>query len=131
MTKNSAERISALRYDNQPVHEHKALMGVTNNYRASGGGRFPGLDSSNIVVSAPDANRDVLSAFIRAAGQITRARFGSDRNWHFAKVKTAGPVIFTSAAGKLDFAKAAGLDNVALWKDNGDGTAVYSVDLSR
>ncbi len=131
VTKAHGERIRDLRYDNQPVRDDQAFIAVTNNYRASGGGRFPGLDGSNIVISAPDSNRDVLIAFIRAAGEITRARFGNDRNWHFAKVKTAGPVIFTSAAGKLDFAKAAGLDNVALWKDNGDGTAVYSVDLSR
>jgi 2',3'-cyclic-nucleotide 2'-phosphodiesterase / 3'-nucleotidase len=131
VTQAHGERIADLRYDGQPVRDDQAFIAVTNNYRASGGGRFPGLDGSNIVVSSPDSNRDVLIAFIRAAGEITRARFGNDRNWHFAKVKTAGPVVFTSAAGKLDFAKAAGLDNVALWKDNGDGTAVYSIDLSR
>lgn len=131
VTQARGDRIRDLRYHDQPARDEQAFIVVTNNYRASGGGRFPGLDGSNIVISAPDSNRDVLIAFIRAAGQITRARFGNDRNWHFAKVKTEGPVIFTSASGKLDFAKAAGLDNVTLWKDNGDGTAVYSIDLSR
>jgi 2',3'-cyclic-nucleotide 2'-phosphodiesterase/3'-nucleotidase len=131
VTQPHGKRIGNLRYDGKPVRDDQAFIAVTNNYRASGGGRFPGLDGSNIVISAPDSNRDVLIAFIRAAGEITRARFGNDRNWRFARVKTAGPVVFTSAAGKLDFAKEAGLDNVALWKDNGDGTAVYSIDLSR
>ena len=83
------------------------------------------------MLSAPDANRDVLIDYVRSAREITRALFVGARNWHFAKVKTAGPVIFTSAAGKLDIARGDGIDDVALVKDNGDGTAVYAVDLSR
>ncbi len=104
---------------------------MTNNYRASGGGHFPGLDGRNIVFSAPDANRDVLIDYIRDTREITRARFGNEHNWHFVRVKTAGPVIFKSAAGKLDLARAAGLENVSVWKDDGDGSEIYSLDLSR
>ena len=62
---------------------------------------------------------------------LTRAHFDANRTWRFAKVTTAGPVTIKSAAGKIEVARAAGLDNVALWKDNGDGTALYTVDLSR
>ncbi|HEY7873462.1 MAG TPA: bifunctional 2',3'-cyclic-nucleotide 2'-phosphodiesterase/3'-nucleotidase [Rudaea sp.] len=131
VTKPVGERIENLRYRGQPVKSDAPFIVVTNNYRASGGGGFPGLDGSNIVLSAPDANRDVLIDYARNAREITRAMFGNAHNWHFAKVKTAGPVIFTSAAGKLDIARADGIDNVALVKDNGDGTAVYAVDLSR
>jgi 2',3'-cyclic-nucleotide 2'-phosphodiesterase/3'-nucleotidase len=131
VTQANGSRIHDLRYANQPVRPDQRFVVVTNNYRANGGGRFPGLDGSSVIFSAPDSNRDVLIAFIRATGEVTRAKFGSDRNWRFARVKTAGPVVFTSAAGKLDLARAAGLDNVTLWKDNGDGTAVYSIDLSR
>lgn len=131
VTQAQGQRINDLRFDGAPVHDAQPFIVVTNNYRASGGGHFPGLDGNNIILSAPDANRDVLIAYIRRAGELTRARYDSMRNWHFAKVKTAGPVIFTSAAGKLDLARAAGLHNVTLWKDNGDGTAVYAVDLSR
>ncbi|MHB8447211.1 MAG: bifunctional 2',3'-cyclic-nucleotide 2'-phosphodiesterase/3'-nucleotidase [Rudaea sp.] len=131
VTKPAGERIEDLRYRGKPVEPGQAFIVVTNNYRASGGGGFPGLDGSNIVLSAPDANRDVLIDYVRAARVITRAQYGNDRNWRFAKVKTAGPVVFTSAAGKLDIARGGGIDNVALIKDNGDGTAVYALDLSR
>jgi 2',3'-cyclic-nucleotide 2'-phosphodiesterase / 3'-nucleotidase len=131
VTRTEGSRISELRFNGRPVADDQAFIVVTNNYRASGGGHFPGLDGKSIVVSAPDSNRDVLIAFVRAAGDITRARLGNDHNWHFARVKTAGPVVFTSAAGKLELARADGLENVALWKDNGDGRAVYAVDLSR
>lgn len=131
VTKAAGERIGDLRYKGEPVKPDQPFIVVTNNYRASGGGGFPGLNGSNIVLSAPDANRDVLIDYVRSAREITRALFVGARNWHFAKVKTAGPVIFTSAAGKLDIARADGIDNVARVKDNGDGTAVYAVDLSQ
>ena len=38
-------------------------MVVTNNYRA-GGGKFSGLDGSNIIVEALDENRTALVNYI-------------------------------------------------------------------
>jgi 2',3'-cyclic-nucleotide 2'-phosphodiesterase/3'-nucleotidase len=131
VTKPTGQRITDLRLHGKPVRADQEFIVVTNNYRASGGGRFPGLDGNNIVLSAPDANREILIDFIREQRDITRKKFGDQGNWRFTKVKTAGPVAFTSAAGKLDLAHAAGLTSVAQVKDNGDGTAVYSIDLSR
>jgi len=103
---------------------------VTNNYRASGGGHFPGLDGSSVIVSAPDTNRDVLIEWVRATRHLLRDTHGSDRSWRFAPVRTAGPVVFTSASGKLASARAAGLANVRELRDNGDGTTIYAIDLS-
>ena len=131
VTREQGQRIVDLKYRGKPVRDDAEFIVVTNNYRASGGGSFPGLDGNNIVFSAPDTNRDALIGFVRTQREITRKKFGDQRSWRFAKVKTAGPVVFTSAAGKLEVAHAAGLKNVALVKDNGDGTAVYSIDLSR
>ncbi|MFI4970314.1 MAG: bifunctional 2',3'-cyclic-nucleotide 2'-phosphodiesterase/3'-nucleotidase [Lysobacterales bacterium] len=130
VTKPEGERIRDLARDGKPVDSAQPFIVVTNNYRASGGGKFPGLDGSNIVLSAPDANRDVLIDWVRAHRHLTRAQDGADRNWRFVPVKTAGPITFTSAAGKLGIAKADGLGNVRLLGDNGDGTATYAVDLS-
>jgi 2',3'-cyclic-nucleotide 2'-phosphodiesterase/3'-nucleotidase len=129
VTQEQGQRIRDLAYRGKPVDAAQAFIVVTNNYRASGGGHFPGLDGSNIVLSAPDANRDVLIAWVRARKHLTRAQDGADRNWHFAPVKTAGPIVLTSAAGKLDAAKANGLDFVRPLHDNGDGSATYSVEL--
>ncbi len=131
VTREQGQRIVDLKYRGKPVRAGQEFIVVTNNYRASGGGSFPGLDGGNIIFSAPDTNRDALIGFVRAQREITRGKFGDQRSWRFATVKTAGPVVFTSAAGKLDVAHAAGLKNVALVKDNDDGTALYSVDLSR
>lgn len=130
VTQPVGARIGDLRYAGHALRDDEPFIVVANNYRASGGSAFPGLDGSNIVISAPDTNRDVLIDFIRASRDIPRTRFGSERSWRFAKANTAGPVVFKSAAGKLDLARAAGIDNVALWKDAGDGMALYTVDLS-
>jgi 2',3'-cyclic-nucleotide 2'-phosphodiesterase/3'-nucleotidase len=51
-------------------------------------------------------------------------------SWNFAPLKTHGPIVFTAAANKLDVAKAAGLMTIRVLKDNGDGTAVYGIELS-
>jgi 2',3'-cyclic-nucleotide 2'-phosphodiesterase/3'-nucleotidase len=81
------------------------------------------------VISAPDANRDVLIEWVREHKHLTLEADGSDRNWRFAPVRTKGPVSFISAAGRIDLAKAAGLD-VHWIKDNGDGFATYEIDFA-
>jgi len=130
VTRPQGERIRELAFHGKAIDPAQAFIVVTNNYRASGGGHFPGLDGSNIVLSAPDANRDVLIAWVRERKHVTRARDGSDRNWHFVPVRTAGPVVITSASGKLAVAQAAGIEGVSLIKDNGDGSSAYTIDLS-
>ena len=126
VTRPFGARIGALRYQGKPVDDQQPFIVVTNNYRANGGGGFPGLDGKNIVLSAPDTNRDVLISYIKVQGEIARNKFGVDRNWRFAPAKAAGQIVFTSAAGK----DAGVLGNIALVRDNGDGTALYAVDLS-
>ncbi|CAN7373995.1 bifunctional 2',3'-cyclic-nucleotide 2'-phosphodiesterase/3'-nucleotidase [Pseudoduganella sp. LjRoot289] len=134
VTQPQGRRIQGLSYLGRPVQDGQEFLVATNNYRASGGGGFPGLGSRNIVLAAPDANRDVLIAHIRAAQALRRASDGAARSWRFAAVKTQGPVVFHSAPGKLDLARAAGLDNVTqLQADDGagKGLALYGIDLSR
>jgi 2',3'-cyclic-nucleotide 2'-phosphodiesterase/3'-nucleotidase len=130
VTKAPGQRIDDLKLNGKPFASDQPVIVVTNNYRASGGGKFPNLDGNNIVLSAPDANRDALISYVRSKKNITREQFANARNWKFAKTTTAGPLTFTSAAGKLDLAKSENLP-VSLVKDNGDGTATYAVDLSK
>jgi len=130
VTKPRGERIVELTWQGKPVDPAAPFIMVTNNYRASGGGHFPGLDGSSVIVSAPDTNRDVLIEWVRATRHLLRDTHGSDRSWRFAPVRTAGPVVFTSASGKLASARAAGLANVRELRDNGDGTTIYAIDLS-
>ena len=129
VTKPVGQRISGLTYQGKPVAASQQFIVATNNYRASGGGGFPGLDGSKTVLASPDTNRDVLIEYIKTARTLQHA---NERSWHFVKVKTAGPVVLHGSPGKLAVAKAAGVDNVVELKaDDGKGFALYSVDLSR
>ncbi|MEP7044782.1 MAG: bifunctional 2',3'-cyclic-nucleotide 2'-phosphodiesterase/3'-nucleotidase [Dokdonella sp.] len=130
VTQAEGSRIRDLRYRGQAVDPAQGFIVVTNNYRASGGGNFPGLDGSNIVLSAPDANRDALIDWVRQRKHLTRGQDGADHSWRFAPVKTAGSIVFTSATGKLQFAAASGLHDIHLLRDNGDGTTTYTIDLA-
>ena len=107
---------------------------ATNNYRASGGGNFPGLDGTKTIIASPDTNRDVLIQYIKTLKKLTRHDNGLDRSWRFAKVAAAGPLTFKSAQGKLPVAIAAGLTNVSVFKEDdgsGKGLAIYQIDLSK
>lgn len=123
-------RITALRYHGKPVDPKQPFIVVTNNYRASGGGHFPGLDGGNTVLAAPDGNREVLIDWLRAHPELRRADL-EPRPWHFAPLKTRAPVTFESASGQLDAARAAGLGGVHLLSDLGDGTSLYAIDLAQ
>ncbi|MFL6709009.1 MAG: bifunctional 2',3'-cyclic-nucleotide 2'-phosphodiesterase/3'-nucleotidase [Massilia sp.] len=131
ITKAPGQRIVGLTYLGKPVAAGEQFIVATNNYRASGGGGFPGLDGSKTVLAAPDTNRDVLIEYIKTAKTL---RAVDQRSWHFVKVKTAGPVVFHGSPGKLAVAQAAGVGNVAELKGEdggGKGFALYGLDLSK
>ncbi|BDU19587.1 bifunctional 2',3'-cyclic-nucleotide 2'-phosphodiesterase/3'-nucleotidase [Dyella sp. GSA-30] len=130
VSKPKGERIVHLTYKGKPVKPEQNFIVATNNYRASGGGNFPGLDGSNIVLAAPDGAREILAKWLQQHKQI-KAKDLEATSWRFAPLKTRGPVVFKAAAGKQDIAHAVGLKNITLLKDNGDGTAIYAIDLSR
>jgi len=129
ITKPEGQRIGDLRYKGKPIKDDQAIIVVTNNYRANGGGEFPGMDGKAVVLNAPDGNREVVIKWVETKKTIT-AKDVDKRSWHFVPVKTKGPVTFTAASGKEGVAKEQGLA-VKQLRDNGDGTAVYSIDLSK
>jgi 2',3'-cyclic-nucleotide 2'-phosphodiesterase/3'-nucleotidase len=134
VTQAPGNRIRNLSWRGTPVVAGQEFLVATNNYRASGGGNFPGLDGSRTVVAAPDTNRDVLIAYIRDVRQLTRAANGRQRSWRFAPVATAGPVVFHSAPNMVALAQEAGVSNLTQLRADdgrGKGYALYAVDLSK
>ncbi|MES2318452.1 MAG: bifunctional 2',3'-cyclic-nucleotide 2'-phosphodiesterase/3'-nucleotidase [Pseudomonadota bacterium] len=134
LTRAPGQRITQLLYRGKPIAAEREFLVATNSYRASGGGNFPGLDGSKTVIASPDTNRDVLIAFIKKTGTLKRAVFGQRASWRFARIKTAGPVVFRSAPQVLHLAQQAKLDNVSLLRADdglGAGFSLYQIDLSR
>jgi 2',3'-cyclic-nucleotide 2'-phosphodiesterase/3'-nucleotidase len=78
-----ARRIRGLSHNGVPIDPKQTLLVVTNNYRASGGGGFPGCDSKHLVIEAPDANRDILLRYVESANDLSPR---SDGNWRLASL---------------------------------------------
>ena len=133
VTQPLGSRIRNLTYNGTAVNPTAQFIVATNNYRASGGGGFPGLDGSKTIYQSPDANRSVLIAYIKKAVTIAKATNGSDRSWHFTRVTTAGPVQFSSAPANAALAATdgiAGVTQVQADDGTGKGLALYQIDLS-
>ena len=134
VTQPVGSRIKNLTYKGAAVTSAMDFIVATNNYRASGGGNFPGLDGTKTVYASPDANRDVLIQYIKTVANVTRASNGSARSWHFTKVVTSGDVVFSSGVGMLSQAAAGGVAGVSLVAaDDGSNKNLskYKIDLNQ
>ena len=123
-----AHRIVNLSYDGQPVEDDQTFIVATNNYRASGGGNFPGITSDKIVIDAPDENRQVLANFVADRGVINPS---ADMNWSFAPINDTVDVTFrtTTADTAEEFASA--FDAISpTGETDEDGFAVYTIDMA-
>ncbi|MEF9415189.1 bifunctional 2',3'-cyclic-nucleotide 2'-phosphodiesterase/3'-nucleotidase [Ralstonia sp. SM1864_UCD524_TZ4] len=135
VTQAVGSRIKNLQYKGAAIDPAGQFIVATNNYRASGGGNFPGLDGSKTVYASPDANRDVLIRYIKKLGTVTRAANGSQRSWRFTWLASSvAQVQFASAPNRLADATAAGLagiTQVAADDGSGKGLATYQIDLTQ
>jgi len=117
----AAHRVVDLRYQGRPIAETAAFIVVTNNYRASGGGNFPGLDGSNIVVDAPDENREAVMQYLRSAGTIDPS---ADNNWAIQPVPGVALRFKSSSAAIAHLPR---YPQIKLVGDNGDGSAWFEL----
>ena len=136
VTKPVGSRIVNLTYQGKPVADTDDFIVATNDYRAGGGGNFPGIDGSKTIIKSPDANQAVVSNYLAklgaATGKVTLAGNGSAKSWSFVKTATAGPVVLRSAPGHLALAKAAGINAVTAEGGlDASGFAKYAIDLSK
>ncbi|MCH8620603.1 bifunctional 2',3'-cyclic-nucleotide 2'-phosphodiesterase/3'-nucleotidase [Undibacterium sp. TS12] len=132
VTQPAGKRIVNLTYAGKAIADTDDFIVATNDYRAGGGGNFPGIDGSKTIIKSPDANQAVVSNYVKKQGKITSAANGSGQSWSFVKVDAKGPVILRSAPGKMAVAQALGLSRV---KSEGaldaSGYAKYAIDLSK
>ncbi|EGY00071.1 2',3'-cyclic-nucleotide 2'-phosphodiesterase [Nitrospirillum viridazoti Y2] len=118
-------RIVDLRYNGQPVKDEDEFIVVTNNYRANGGGNFPGLGGKNVVYSGTETIQEIIADYLRAAGTLMPA---TNHSWGFVPITAPVTVLYDTNA------KAAALltqyPNLSDVGPGDPGLELFRVDLS-
>ncbi|MFJ8262890.1 bifunctional 2',3'-cyclic-nucleotide 2'-phosphodiesterase/3'-nucleotidase [Rummeliibacillus sp. NPDC094406] len=90
----TSSRVVNLNYNGKPIDPEQEFIVVTNNYRANGGGNFPGIKGSQLVVDSADENRQILMDYISEKKEITPT---ADGNWSIAPISQNVNVTFTTS----------------------------------
>lgn len=112
-----AHRIVNLSFEGKPLDEQQEFVVATNNYRAGGGGNFPALDGSNVILRAPDETRQVLIDYLQSQQSLTPS---VESNWSFKPVAGAKLLYLSSPNAKDSLPK-----NVTYLQTNADGFGEY------
>lgn len=123
----SAQRIVDLTYNGQPIDLQQEFLVVTNNYRATGGGSFPGVTSDKIVYNGQDENRQILMDYITEQQVIVPT---ADNNWSIATVAGTPNITFTSSPVGANYLTAASPYKYT-GKLDAAGFGIFTIDLSK
>jgi 2',3'-cyclic-nucleotide 2'-phosphodiesterase / 3'-nucleotidase len=124
LVSSAARRILDLVFEGQPIDEGREFLLVTNNYRAAGGGNFPGCDGTNVALEAPDANRDALVRYIVETKHVEPR---ADGNWRFKPWPASVIATFLSSPSAAAVAPPAGVKLTELGEAPG-GFVKYRVE---
>ncbi|MCD9147667.1 bifunctional 2',3'-cyclic-nucleotide 2'-phosphodiesterase/3'-nucleotidase [Pseudophaeobacter flagellatus] len=120
-----ASRITNLEYNGVPIDPEAQFIVATNNYRASGGGDFPGAKGDSIVFEGPDTNRDVIVRYIVEKGTISPR---ADANWHFVPLPGTS-VLFDTGPKASDYASDVQGVEISAAGEGPEGFARFRIDL--
>ena len=117
----ASTRIRELRHAGKPLDDKAEVLVVTSNYRAAGGGNFPGINASKIVIDSPDETREAVAAYLAAQPRFNPS---ADGNWRIQPVPGI-KLRFVSGAGGIKYLDR--VPKVRLLRDRGDGWAEYEL----
>tara|TARA_R110001583_G_scaffold98260_4_gene243245 strand:- start:3270 stop:5321 length:2052 start_codon:yes stop_codon:yes gene_type:complete len=124
-------RIKNITYQGEAINLTQDFLVISNNYRASGGGNFPGIISEKIVIDAPNENRQTVADYlIFSTEENPETGFdpSADNNWSFTPLANTA-VLFNGSS--KDAAQIFAGQNPALTYSqmNADGYGIYRLNL--
>jgi len=114
-----ANRVVELTFAGKKIDDSAKFLVASKNYRAYGGGNFPGLTAARVAIDAPEENRQVLINYLAAQGTVNPS---ADGNW---RIRPVAGISMTFASASAAEKHLGNHPNIKKLRDRADGSSLY------
>lgn len=125
ISKPLGKRVVQATYEGKDLSDDMEFLIVTNNYRGSGGGKFPHV-ADNIILETTVINREAIIKYIQTQDSINPL---PSYNWMIKPIETKGILYFKSNPDAAGYIERGDIDGISFKEINEDGWGIFEIDL--